>query len=217
MTAWTRTPLSQMVVADAVEAMEWTLDERGMAGLSELRGLPWRMSMEVFWEAWVETLASRLVQTSGGRLQVGRNQQTTVPIIWSPPYTGSQRSLKPDVIWQRDDRTVILDAKYKQHWTELSATRWGDLEDTVREHHRADLLQVLAYGSLPDSTSVSLVLAYPCTTQAWRTLADQDRAWHAANVPAGRRRVRLVLMALPLDPSLMDRAARALQDALQDG
>ncbi len=215
LTGWLHAPMSSTVVADAVEAMEWTIEERGMAGLSELRGLPWRMSMDQFWETWVETVAARLAHTFGGRLLVARRQQTTVPLSWDPPYVGSQRSLKPDVVWQRENETVILDAKYKQHWTELSGTRWHNLDDIVREHHRADILQVLAYGNLPDTPSVSLVLAYPCPTDLWKTLVDQGRTWHAASVPAGRRRVRLVLYALPLEPSRLGRAADELMASLQ--
>ena len=38
---------------------------------------------------------------------------------------------------ERGDTTVIVDAKYKEHWEELSTHRWSDLEEELRERHRS--------------------------------------------------------------------------------
>src|SRR6516165_5142339 len=46
--------LKSEVFRRGVEVIEWTAEERGLAGLSELDGIPWAMSMEQFFEAWVE-------------------------------------------------------------------------------------------------------------------------------------------------------------------
>ena len=50
-----RQTLSRSAVDDGVEAIEWTADHRGLAGLADLRGMPWQMEMSEFFEAWVET------------------------------------------------------------------------------------------------------------------------------------------------------------------
>jgi hypothetical protein len=160
--AWLRLPVVGEPFRSGIEAIEWTVEERGLAGVCELQGLPWAMSMAEFWEAWVESLASRLVRISGGRLRVGRRGETVTPIAWEPASFGSQRSLVPDIIWERAGHTVIFDAKYKRHWSELQGSRWVDLDEVTREHHRDDLLQILAYANLPGTERVTLVLAYPC-------------------------------------------------------
>ena len=51
------------------------------------------MSMEQFFEAWVETLMSHVARRIGGIVRSGRERQTVVPLNWDPPYLGSQKSL----------------------------------------------------------------------------------------------------------------------------
>jgi hypothetical protein len=63
-----------------IEAIEWTAQERGLGGPSDLNGLPWAMSMEQFFEAWVETLMSQVARQIGGVLRNGRERQTVVPL-----------------------------------------------------------------------------------------------------------------------------------------
>jgi 5-methylcytosine-specific restriction endonuclease McrBC regulatory subunit McrC len=70
------------------------------------------MSIEQFFEAWVETLISQVVHQIGGNLRSGRKRETVVPLNSDPPYLGSQKSLIPDLIIERGDTTVIVDAKY---------------------------------------------------------------------------------------------------------
>ncbi len=45
---WYRRTLNSETFRRGVEAIEWTAEERGLAGLSDLAGLPWSMSMEQF-------------------------------------------------------------------------------------------------------------------------------------------------------------------------
>ena len=59
------------------------------------------MPMEEFFEAWVETVVSELAKQTGGVMRIGRKRETVAPIIWDPPYAGSQKYLLPDVILER--------------------------------------------------------------------------------------------------------------------
>ena len=78
---------------DGLQAIEWTVEERGLAGLSDLEGIPWKMPMDQFFEVWVETVFRVVAQRTGGQMKVGRKRETTRPINWEPPYIGSQKSL----------------------------------------------------------------------------------------------------------------------------
>jgi len=51
-----------------LEAIHWTVDERGLGGSSDLAGLPWRMDMAPFFEAWVEAIAERAARQHGATL-----------------------------------------------------------------------------------------------------------------------------------------------------
>jgi 5-methylcytosine-specific restriction endonuclease McrBC regulatory subunit McrC len=197
-----------------IQAIEWTAHERGLAGLSDLQGLAWAMSMEAFFESWAETILGKVSLKIGGALRTQRQRQTLSPLNWSPPYLGSQKSLVPDIVLEREHQTVILDAKYKQHWEEMKEHRWLDLEKEVRERHRADLLQVLAYANLSTNQRTTVCLSYPCLEETWKSLRDRKQLFHRASVGAGTRRVDLVLTAFPMStrvlPEVVDLMAREI-------
>jgi hypothetical protein len=209
---WRRGLLHSDPFHRGIEAIEWTAQERGLAGLSDLCGLPWSMSMEQFFEAWVETLMTRVARTVGGVVRCGRERQTIVPLNWSPPYLGSQKSLIPDIVIERSDVTIVVDAKYKEHWEEMQRRRWNELEDDLRERHREDLLQVLAYAAAAKTPKTLVCLAYPCTEDLWSSLRARKLLVHRASLPAAERRIELVLVAFPLSTRVLDDAVLVMAE-----
>lgn len=212
---WQRRTLRTDVFLRGVEAIEWTAEERGLAGLSDLQGLPWAMSMEQFFEAWVETIMSHVVRRIGGELRCARERQTIVPLNWDPPYLGSQKSLIPDLVIEREDATVIVDAKYKEHWEEMQERRWNDLEEELRERHRADLLQVLAYSTVARKPKVLVCLAYPCNEERWLSLRARNLLIHRASLPLTERRVELALVAFPLSTRVVPEAVSLMAEEIR--
>jgi hypothetical protein len=212
---WQRGTLKSEVFHRGVEAIGWTAEERGLAGLSDLQGIPWMMSMEQFFEAWVETLMFRVAHQIGGALRTGRQRQTVVPLTWEPPYLGSQKSLIPDLVVERGDTTIIVDAKYKEHWEEMQERRWSDLEEELRERHRADLLQVLAYSTVARTPKVLVCLAYPCNEERWVSLRARNRLVHRASLPMAERRVELILSAFPLSTRVIAEAVALIADEIK--
>lgn len=212
-TRWRRTPLRAEAFQHGIEAIEWTADERGLAGLSDLAGLSWRLDMEVAFEAWVEALAVRLAQRRGGTVTAGLRGETRVPLIWTPPGAGSQRALLPDVVLRRDDVAVVLDAKYKRHSEQIERLGWHGVQEWLREQHRQDLLQVLAYAAVLDAPRVVAVLVYPCGSEAWKLLQVRRRTLTRARVAGTPRRIELALLAVPLGGEV-DEAARDLEAVL---
>jgi len=213
LSAWLKGRLKQPDFFAGIEAMEWVVDERGLAGLSDLRGLPWRMSMPEFYESWVETIAGQVVRHTGGVLRVGRKNETVVPISWEESYRGSQKSLKPDLVIEQSERTIVIDAKFKRHWYELTSARWSNVEQEIRAAHREDLLQVLAYSTLFSSPRITACLVYPCWLTTWEELAAGGRLHQHATVYAGERAIDLVLTAVPMGGHL-DQIASKLAAAL---
>lgn len=206
--AWQRGNLQTRVFRDGLQAMEWTIDDRGLAGLGNLQGLPWILSMEEFFEAWVETVAGELTKRIGGILRVGRKRETVAPLVWNPSYVGSQKYLLPDLVLERAAsdgngiETIIFDAKYKGHWEDLNVNRWGNLDEELRERHRADLLQVLAYSTLSDANRIISCLVYPCRKQTWQSLRKRGMVYHHASLNAGKRNIILVLTAIPMEAKM---------------
>jgi hypothetical protein len=196
--SWFRVPLATSVFVDGLNAITWTTEETGLGGMTDWRGLPWVMSMEQFYEAWVETVFQHFTKRYGGLLRVGRRRETITPIAWERPFFGSQKYLMPDLVIEQEDRTIFVDAKYKDHLEDLQRSRWMDLEDELRNRHRDDLLQVLAYSTLSDSKATTACLAYPCTQDTWTSLQERNMLSHKAAIYAGKRKIDLVMVALPM-------------------
>jgi hypothetical protein len=202
MAAWLRKPLKTESYVEGLQALLWTIEKRGLAGASKLEGIPWVMEMEAFFEAWIETLFFSIARTTGGMMKTGRLRQTTRAIAWDPPYSGSQKSLIPDLWLQWGSTTLIVDAKYKRHFEELQTRSWGSIEAEWKEQHRNDLLQVLAYANLAESRTIVSCLVYPCTPVTWKYLNDSGKLFHRAEVTVGARALHLWMTAVPMKAAL---------------
>jgi hypothetical protein len=204
--AWTQRPMRTAAWTEGLEAMEWSLEERGLAGQSDLEGIPWRMPMEQFFEAWVERVFAEVARRTGARLRSARLGETTVPLDWRPAWLGSQGSLKPDLWLEWPDATLVVDAKYKRHWEDLRLSSWRDIETEIREQHRHDLHQILAYSTLTSAPDVSACLVYP-------SLRDEPLSTHAT-LATGPRRLHLHLTGIPISAHI-DPIATRLANSLR--
>lgn len=176
-------------VADAVEAMGWIAEERGLGGARALDGLAWDLVVAELWEQWVRSFTRDLAPRLG--LVAPPETEVRRPLRWDGSIV-SMGSLAPDVGLFGAERTVWLDAKYKAHLTLLGRHGWAGLGERVREAHRADLHQALAYAALADVDRVDTLLVYPSLRAS-----DLPDPHAAATVASGDRRVRLILAALP--------------------
>jgi hypothetical protein len=202
-------PALDSFLADALEAMGWVADERGLGGARALDGLAWDLEVARVWEAWVRAFARRLAPQLG--LRPPGPGEARRPLRWHGSFS-SMGSLAPDMGLVGDGRVVWIDAKYKSHLSLLARHGWPGVTELVREAHRADLHQALAYAALIDVERVDTVLMYP-------SLGDTDvpAPTAVATMAAGRRRVRLVLGAIPFGfktPSRADAAVRAWRGLL---
>lgn len=182
-------PVLEAFVADALEAMGWVADERGLGGARALDGLAWDLEVSEVWEAWVRAFAGALAPRLG--LRPPGLGEARRPLRWEGTVR-SMAALAPDVGLMGDQRVVWLDAKYKAHLSLLARHGWGGVTEKIREAHRADLHQALAYAALAGVDRVDTVLLYPHLGQS-----DAPPPAAAATVASGHRRVRLVLGALP--------------------
>ncbi len=117
--AWLRRPMKTTAPQEGIQAIEWTAEERGLAGLSDLEGVPWFLPMDQFFEAWVETILQRLTRRTGAILRTGRLRETVEPPERDPPGWGTQAALIPDHWLEWKWGSLIVDANYKRHWEEF--------------------------------------------------------------------------------------------------
>ena len=195
-------------VSEALEAMTWVAEERGLGGARSLDGLAWDLSIDAVWEAWIVAFTADLGRQLG--MTASPFQASRRPLRWHGPAQ-SMGALVPDVELRGAERVVWVDAKYKAHLELLYRRGWSGLSDEVRADHRADLHQALAYASLADAPQVDTLLVYP-------DVGAEDRfPATVATVTSGRRRVRLVLAAVPFgyrNPEHKERCLRSFREVL---
>jgi hypothetical protein len=180
----------------AVEAMAWVRDERGLGGARSLDGLPWSLPVNSLWEAWVEAFLQSLAIRLGGRLLTAREGATSRPFVWRT-HTRSLGYLAPDFLLELPGRAVWIDAKYKDHLRRLAVQDWSGLPDALRESHRADLHQALAYAMLADTPRVDTFLVYPSPAGSSGDSLASEPPFALADLVGGGRCVRLGLGSIP--------------------
>jgi hypothetical protein len=180
----------------AVEAVGWVRDERGLGGARSLDGLPWSLPVNSLWEAWVEAFLHSLAMRLGGRLFTAREGSTRRPLVWRT-HTRSLGHLAPDFLLELPGRSVWIDAKYKDHLRRLTVQDWSVLPQDLRESHRADLHQALAYAMLSESRCVDTFLVYPSLVGSGGDLRTTEPLSALAELVAGERHVRLGLGSIP--------------------
>jgi len=180
-----------------LEAIAWIVDERGLGGGSERDGLAWILPLPELWEDYVEQVYRDEAARMGGTVRVARLRETTVPIEWSDPALRTLGHLAPDIVIRRHRSLQIVDAKYKAHLVEITELDWRRLESDLRDAHRADLHQILAYASLYEAEEITATLVYPLQHATYASLREQQRDRSYAELAHGGRSVRLELRGLP--------------------
>ena len=120
-------------VANALEAMGWVADERGLGGARALDGLAWDLEVSAVWEALVRAFAGLLAPQLG--LRPPGLGEARRPLRWQGSVA-SMGALAPDVGLLGGERVVWLDAKYKAHLSLLARHGWAGVSEAVRDAHR---------------------------------------------------------------------------------
>lgn len=180
-----------------LEALGWVVEERGLGGGREMDGLAWSLRLHELWEHYVEATVRREAALVGGNVRVGRKRETVFPLEWSDPSHRSLGHLVPDIVVFTRKAVHVIDAKYKAHLAELDEYGWVRFTDHVREAHRADVHQVLAYASLYSADEVIASLVYPLRRGTFEALARRGRDRSVAHLLHGGRRVRVELRGVP--------------------
>jgi len=182
-----------------IQALQWLVDERGLGGATQYDGLPWTLTVHELFEHWVGTVARSWATRFGGVVRSAASKETSVPIRWSRPARGSLGSLEPDFVVRHGEQVFIFDAKYKGHFEEFDQQRWFEVGDEIREQHRHDVHQILAYASLYEASSVTAVLVYPMRLSTWERLSEAQRTTTVAGLSHEGRQVTLALTGIPMN------------------
>ncbi|HOW51540.1 MAG TPA: hypothetical protein PLV42_05785 [bacterium] len=189
--------LEHEAIRRGVEAIGWTVDERGLGGGRELDGLAWHLPLSELWESYVETIVRREAALVGADVRCGRKLETVFPIRWTDPSLRGMSHLVPDfVVWHRN-QVKIIDAKYKAHFSELDESGWLKMAEDSRDAHRSDFHQVLAYAALFDARQTTVTLVYPLRRSTYEALSARNRDIVCADLSFAGRTIQAELRGIP--------------------
>jgi 5-methylcytosine-specific restriction endonuclease McrBC regulatory subunit McrC len=130
-------------------------------------------------------------------MRSGRRGETVAPLHWSDSSHRSLGHLVPDIVVTRPSSVWVVDAKYKAHFADIDEGGWRRMADEIRESHRADVHQVLAYSALFDAPEITATLAYPLRLDTWQSLHQRGLDRTVADLYNGSRHLKLELWGLP--------------------
>lgn len=115
-------------------------------------GTAWRVDYSNVFEKFIQFLFKELSKEIGGHLYSNLKFHSRT----SKYYSWELRHLEPDVIYQKGKALLFIDAKYKSNLY----NRYG-ISEMLKEEHRRDLHQILAYNSFSATESKFGCLCYP--------------------------------------------------------
>ncbi len=131
----------------------------------------WRIDMALLFERYVQHLVSSAAK--GLNATVKTNSKISGNGIipqWGIKY------LEPDLIIKYNDTMYIADAKYKTNYYALSQN-----SEILKETHRSDLHQLLAYCSFSPERNKMGILFYPSRKNSYRKLEYLERTCGVQN------------------------------------
>ena len=125
----------------------------------------WRMDMAMLFERYIQSIVGKAARNLTG---------TVIPNakfygIGNMPSWGL-RYLEPDIMVRIGNKLYMCDAKYKANFYSNEAK-----SDILKETHRADLHQLLAYCSFEPQTPKIGIIFYPYRETTYKTVTYTDR------------------------------------------
>jgi hypothetical protein len=115
-------------------------------------GTAWRVDFADVFEKFLQHIFKEVAKSMGGKFIANLKINSK----YSNKFQWNLNNLEPDGVLIKEDLIVFIDAKYKSHLYNKF-----DKSDSLKEEHRKDLHQILAYSSFNDAKNKIGFLCYP--------------------------------------------------------
>lgn len=139
------------------KCIEYISESKFSLQTGKFYGLPWVIEMDRLFEYWVEYWASKFAKRIGARFFSDIKNNSRIR-FYNLSNWKSLNKLKPDIIIEKEDKTLIIDVKYKKH---LMYIQYGTATPEILEEHRHDIHQILSYMSSSVNEKRIGCLIYP--------------------------------------------------------
>ena len=153
----------------------------------------WRVDFSDVFEKYIQRLFKEVAKEIGGRTFPNFKFHSHT----SKRYAWELKHIEPDSIFLKGDLLVFIDAKYKSHLY----NRFG-LSELLKEDHRHDLHQIMAYSSFTNSYAKYGMLCYPSE--------HVESKWIKFENSINKTSSEIAIIGVPLRISDLNEAKRVL-------
>ncbi len=172
-------------------------------------GTAWRIDFSDVFEKFIQYIFKEVAKEIGGRVYSNFKFHYSRALKEYSWYSWQLKHLEPDVIFEREDTLIFIDAKYKSNLYNKY-----DQSELLKEDHRHDLHQILAYLSFDEAKNKIGFLCYPSEqielkyTQYENSINNTTNTIFILGVPLNKRSIeeakKLIIKKLILAPQLSD-------------
>jgi hypothetical protein len=132
----------------------------------------WRVDFSDVFEKFVQYIFKEVTKETGGQLFTNYKfySKTKRNYSWELKY------IEPDAIYQKDNVLIFIDAKYKSNLYNKFA-----ISENLKDEHRHDLHQIMAYSAFSDTNLKYGALCYPSHQFEIKKLSYMNRINDAVN------------------------------------
>ncbi|MEN5054518.1 hypothetical protein [Sphingobacterium kitahiroshimense] len=155
--------------------------------------IAWRVDFNEVFEKFVQHIFKEYAKESGSQLFTNFKFRSNK----SNSFSWELKQLEPDAILKKDTIDVFIDAKYKAHLFNKY-----DQSEKLKEEHRRDLHQILAYNSFSTSLVKYGFLCYPANDVECKYINYHNSLNNTQN--------KIFILGIPLSKSVIPRVKEVL-------
>ena len=157
----------------------------------------WRVDFSDVFEKFIQYLFREAAKETGGRLYSNFKFQSRA----SKHYSWELKHIEPDAIFQKENVLVFIDAKYKSNLYNKF-----DQSEVLKEDHRHDLHQIMAYSSFSRTNFKYGFLCYPSDQIELKSIQYKNGINQTINT--------ILILGVPLKRACINEAKRQLIEEL---
>ena len=159
----------------------------------------WRVDFSDVFEKFVQHIFKAVAKETGGKLFSNFKFHSRT----SKHYSWELKHIEPDAIYQKENLLVFIDAKYKSNLYNKF-----DNSETLKDDHRHDLHQIMAYTSFSKTDIKSGFLCYPSDQLELKAIKYKNGINEVTNT--------VLVMGIPLKKDSINEAKRLLTNELNE-
>jgi len=157
----------------------------------------WRVDFSDVFEKFIQYIFREAAKEIGGRLYSNFKFQSRT----SKHYSWELKHIEPDAIFQKENVLVFIDAKYKSNLYNKF-----DQSEILKEDHRHDLHQIMAYSSFSKTDFKFGFLCYPSNQIEIKSIQYKNGINEATNT--------ILILGVPLRKDSINETKRLLTNEL---